>query len=162
MLSMDSLEKLKECISKLENSEIIKNKKQNQNDDGYLLSKLDNSVETIAILLKWIQHIVANYGKEQAKKLFPYYCDIKWISEDVLHVILKFLDEVDIQENPELKNIEKVSEMVTIHLLSLYYISFLRGEGIDLDVLCESNLEIKRLRKFAEDMIKKIESSDKK
>ncbi|MDK2790319.1 MAG: archaeal flagellar protein FlaD [Methanothermococcus sp.] len=160
MLSMDSLEKLKECISKLENSEIIKNKKQN--DDGYLLSKLDNSVETTVILLKWIQHIVANYGKEQAKKLFPYYCDIKWISEDVLRVILKFLDEVDIKENSELKSIEKVSEMVTIHLLSLYYISFLRGEGIDLDVLCESDLEIKRLRKFAEDMIKKIESSENK
>jgi flagellar protein FlaD len=115
------------------------------------LTEIPNDAENIVILMKWLQYLVDNLGKEHVNEALNFYVDVGWISENIKLDLLKYvkgLNKADgeINENDEKKNITITTNE---HIQSLLFIQKLKGKNFE-DFLRKVDLDMEKFYKTIE------------
>ncbi|AEF96912.1 FlaD/FlaE family flagellar protein [Methanotorris igneus] len=123
-------------------------------EGNYLLTSLNDDAKTMAILTKWIEYLISHVGKSKAEDILIYYNEINWISDKVLMKLLKILEHTNFDKKFDKKDGEslELKSIVNIHIISLYYITYLSGRPLSFDDIDEIKLELIKLKKFLENI----------
>ncbi len=90
------------------------------------LSFLDNTPETLIILLNWVKFLMEKVGRNNLEDILDYYVEIDWISEEVSSMMASYAEGLDYY-------IEKpVSDVLPeVHTKSLLFIEMLKAQKIN-------------------------------
>ncbi len=74
--------------------EMVQKEKKRDISEVVPLDKLEDNVESLAIILEWVRHFVDKAGCQRSKTIFNYYKDIGWITGEVSDVIDRYIDSI--------------------------------------------------------------------
>jgi archaellum component FlaD/FlaE len=115
------------------------------------LAYIDNKIENIIVLLKWIEFLMERVGRENLARTLEFYVDIEWINDDVMNKILTYARGVNVsQEETEHGYVSELS--VKDHIQSLLFIEKLRGCEVDKQLISFLEKEIMAIKKGSEDI----------
>lgn len=120
---------LKSNINKIYSTDEKQNLKTNLNI--VKLTEIPMDAESIVILMKWLQYLVNQIGKNKVSEALDFYVDVGWISEDIKFDLLKYIkcltDVENIQEQEG--NERKITSKE--HINSLLFLQKLKGMNMD-------------------------------
>ena len=119
--------------------------------DGVRLKRLPDDVLSIMIAMKWVEFLIEKVGITNLPEVLEFYCDLGWISEEVLTKLIKYAKGTKpFHEDMDWKPEEKLT--ARDHMLSLLFIERLRGRKISKDLLIMLDRELKKIRSSAEEI----------
>ena len=59
--------------------------------------------KVIQTILDWMQFIVERVGHSGAKDILQYYVDVKWVSQDVAEILLRYAEGIRVDVEPEVE-----------------------------------------------------------
>lgn len=95
---------------------------QGDPNDLVPLTEIGSDLESLAIVLEWIRYFVDTAGMAGTEKLFRYYQDIGWITEDVHEKLLRYKEGIKAPENEP----KDYQPSVEDHATTLFFISKLK------------------------------------
>lgn len=124
---------------------------QDVGGNGVLLKEIPKDPVSIMLTIKWLEFIVDKAGTNNLPDVLEFYCDMGWISDDVLTKLLKYAKGIkpffmDDDWKPE----EKLS--AKDHLLSLMFLERIKGNRVSRDLLIRLDRELRRIRTSAEEI----------
>lgn len=115
------------------------------------LTHIDNKIENIIVLLKWIEFLMERVGRENLSRTLEFYVDIEWINDDIMNKMLTYARGVNVsQEETERGYVSELS--VKDHIQSLLFIEKLRGCEVDRQLISLLEKEIMAIKKGSEDI----------
>ena len=164
---VDEVEQLKHRLSELESQQMsFEHKKMSKlvtarditvdgapsltYEDFQPLHELPNDPESIIILMKWLQHLVDNVGKQYLPDVLSYYVDIDWITDDVRLSILQYSKGIieDDAKREQHQNKNSYNLPTTDHIRSLLFIQKLKGNSVDDRFMSKIDREMEKLSKI--------------
>ncbi|CAB3288803.1 Putative flagella-related protein D [Methanocaldococcus lauensis] len=160
------LESKKEDIKKVEGifKEDIKEKEQKpleipeegvymqatvEKEKYYRLNDIPEDAVSTTLVFKWLEFLISKCGITNLPDILDYYNEIGWISDKVILKLLRFAKNMKIIINTEnIKPKDKLSP--SDHIMSLLYIEKLAGRPVNSEVLEMLEIEIRRIKKWAE------------
>ncbi len=112
----------------------------------YRVEDIPEKPEYIILAIRILELLVTICGKENAKEVLDYYHSIKLISEKALLKLYMLLKGIEVTES---LNRPKLS--VQEHQMFIILLERLAGRKVDEDLIFMLELELKRLKKFAEE-----------
>ena len=95
------------------------------------LTELGSDIESLAIILEWIRHIVDKAGTNGARNIFDYYARIGWVSEDVYQQLMNYVDGIRAGDEEDVDYQPTVED----HATSLFFIGKLKKVSLsDQDI----------------------------
>ncbi len=86
-----------------------------------LLDKMDlTNPKVIQTIMDWMQFLVERVGHEGVQEVLKYYVDVKWITEEVAQVLLRYAEGIRVENEPVIE--PPVQLDPEDHLKSLDYI----------------------------------------
>lgn len=120
-------------------------------DSEVRLKKIPEDVLSIMIAMKWVEFLIEKVGITNLPEVLEFYCDLGWISEEVLTKLIKYAKGTKpFHEDMDWKPEEKLT--ARDHMLSLLFIERLRGRKISKDLLIMLDRELKKIRSSAEEI----------
>lgn len=142
----------KEKKSELESSKGEKSMiSTSEEERQYRLNDIPEDAVSMALVFKWLEFLISKVGVVNLPDVLDYYNKIGWISNKVILKLLRFTKNMKI-----ILDIDKVRPRDKLspsdHIMSLLYIEKLAGRPIDPDVLEMLEIEIRRIKKWAEEL----------
>lgn len=99
-------------------------KPQYSKDQRERLYFLDNTPETLIILLNWVKFLMENVGRTNLEDILEYYVKIGWISEEVSSIMASYAEGLDYYiEKP------RSDVLPEVHTKSLLFIEMIRKKN---------------------------------
>ncbi|AIJ05855.1 flagella protein D/E [Methanocaldococcus bathoardescens] len=164
----ETVEPEKEKIQKVEEikEEEIKEKEQEVSEESpkegssmssieeekqYRLNDIPEDAVSMTLVFKWLEFLISKVGITNLPDVLDYYNKIGWISNKVILKLLRFTKNMRIILDMEnIRPRDKLSP--SDHIMSLLYIEKLAGRPIDPEVLEMLEIEIRRIKKWAEEL----------
>ncbi len=103
------------------------------------LSFLDNTPETLIILLNWVKFLMEKVGRNNLEDILEYYVEIGWISEEVSSMMASYAEGLDYYiEKP------KSDVLPEVHTKSLLFIEMLKAQRINKKLSSLQNITTQR------------------
>ncbi len=112
--------------------------------DELTLEDLDNSPTTSMLILRWMEYIIHKVGHTGLSSTLDYYVQIGWMSRAAAAKVLSFSAGIGLQDfdaNPP----QRSALAVTEHLVSLYFVTKLKGDKVFDNVYLGIKDEVERL-----------------
>ncbi|ADG13762.1 flagella protein [Methanocaldococcus infernus ME] len=121
-------------------------------EQGYRLNDIPEDPISTALAFKWLQFLVSKVGTSNLPDVLDYYNKIGWISNKVVLKLLRYSKNMRFFGGEE-ENV-KVNDKLTPsdHIMSFLYIEKLAGRPLDPDMLEMLEIEIRRFKKWAEEL----------
>ncbi|XRP97755.1 FlaD/FlaE family flagellar protein [Methanocaldococcus sp. 16A] len=117
----------------------------------YRLNDIPEDAVSMALVFKWLEFLISKVGITNLPDILDYYNKIGWISNKVILKLLRFTKNMKIILDMEnIRPRDKLSP--SDHIMSLLYIEKLAGRPIDTEVLEMLEIEIRRIKKWAEEL----------
>jgi flagellar protein FlaD len=113
---------------------------------NHTLQEIPSDPERVVVLMKWLQFLVDNVGKNNLSNVFDYYVDIGWISDKVVPNLIEYSEGVT-QEKNYIESTEKRELQANDHIQSLLFILRLKGEQPDKYFLHRIERNINKMTK---------------
>ncbi|WP_456472159.1 FlaD/FlaE family flagellar protein [Methanocaldococcus sp.] len=122
-----------------------------EGEQQFRLNDIPEDPISTALAFKWLQFLVSKVGLSNLPDVLDYYHKIGWISNKVVLKLLRYSKNMrffGIEENVKVKDKLTPSD----HIMSLLYIEKLAGRPLDPDILEMLEIEIRRIKKWAEEL----------
>jgi archaellum component FlaD/FlaE len=86
------------------------------------LTELGSDIDSLAIILEWIRHLVDRAGTQGAKDIFAYYQTIGWLDQRVCQQLVKYVEGIKASEDEAIGYQPNIED----HATSLFFISKLK------------------------------------
>ncbi|XRO77375.1 FlaD/FlaE family flagellar protein [Methanocaldococcus sp. 10A] len=117
----------------------------------YRLNDIPEDAVSMALVFKWLEFLISKVGIANLPDILDYYNKIGWISNKVILKLLRFTKNMRIILDIEnIRPRDKLSP--SDHIMSLLYIEKLAGRPIDTEILEMLEIEIRRIKKWAEEL----------
>jgi len=118
---------------------------------AYRLDDIPEDAVSMTLVFKWLEFLISRAGTKHLPDILDYYNKIGWISNKVILKLLRFAKNMKITFDEEgIRPKDKLSP--SDHIMSLLYIEKLAGRPIDPEVLEMLEIEIRRIKKWAEEL----------
>lgn len=122
------------------------NKNFKNNIDIVKLTEIPMDAQSIVILMKWLQYLVNQIGKNKASEALEFYVDIGWISEDIKFDLLKYINGLTDRDMYSDQNCDERKITSKEHINSLLFIQKLKGMDMD-DFLLKIDQDLNKFNK---------------
>ncbi len=122
-----------------------------EEEKQYRLEDIPEDAVSMTLVFKWLEFLISKVGVTNLPDILDYYNKIGWISNKVILKLLRFTKNMRIVFDMEnIRPRDKLSP--SDHIMSLLYIEKLAGRPIDPEMLEMIEIEIRRIKKWAEEL----------
>ena len=116
----------------------------------YRLEDIPEDTLSTMLVFKWLEFLISRVGLNNLIDILDYYYNLGWISEKVVNKLIKISKNMKYLSEELRKPVDKM--IPEDHIVSLLYIEKLAGRPIPIDELENIDREVKRIRKWAEEL----------
>jgi archaellum component FlaD/FlaE len=151
LIEQNRMETIRESSSKATKTKTLKTTEPDSFLYGDIepLEQIPQDPESIVVIMKWLQYLVARIGKNNLPDVLGYYVDIGWISDDVRLDLISY--SKGITEETGQKNTHLTHLPTKDHLQSLLFIQKLKGVQLDDRFFSKIDRDMEKLIKSLEE-----------
>ena len=165
---IETVEKLKERLTYIENDSINKQKIVTTDDiqipEDVIdtvhelkidpLTEIPRDPENVIVLMRWLQYLIDKCGRSNLANILEYYVDIGWISQDAKINLIDYSHGITEKERKGETARKHITDLPSKdHIQSFIYIQKLKGIQFDKHFIDRIESEISRITKKSDNYL---------